>query len=208
MFNGLNRNHRNGRVLASLLLLCLAVSLVGLGAYATFTSTVTQNQTISSGTVSIALGATGAATNRLDIGASNIAAGDTIQRAVNLTNNSNISLASITVTTTASPSNALTTDTTNGLQMVIDKCSQAWTEGGTAPAYTYSCGGTSSSVVASTPVIGSGVTLNNLGILTSTGTAYLRVTLTLPSAAGNTLQNLSTTITYSFTGTQRAGQAA
>ena len=191
------------KTLASLTLLALAASLAGLGAWATFTSTVSQNQTLASGTVTIALGATGAATNRLNIGASNLAAGDTVQRAVNLTNSGSISLASITLTTTASPSTLLDTDATNGLQMVIDKCSVAWTEGGTAPAYTYTCGGTTSTVVASRAVIGSGLTLSNLGILSSTGTDYLRVTLTLPSGAGNTLQNLSSTITYSFTATQR-----
>ena len=191
------------KTLASLTLLALAASLAGLGAWATFTSTVSQSQTLASGTVTIALGATGAATNRLNIGASNLAAGDTVQRAVNLTNSGSISLASITLTTTASPSTLLDTDATNGLQMVIDKCSVAWTEGGTAPAYTYTCGGTTSTVVASRAVIGSGLTLSNLGILSSTGTDYLRVTLTLPSGAGNTLQNLSSTITYSFTATQR-----
>jgi spore coat-associated protein N len=191
------------KILASLTLLALAASLAGLGAWATFTSTVSQSQTLASGTVTIALGATGAATNRLNIGASNLAAGDTVQRAVNLTNSGSISLASITLTTTASPSTALDTDATNGLQMVIDKCSQAWTEGGSAPAYTYTCGGTTQTVVASRAVIGSGLSLSNLGILSATGTDYLRVTLTLPSGAGNTLQNLSSTITYSFTATQR-----
>ena len=34
-------------------------------------------------------------------------------------------------------------------------------------------------------------------------TDHLRVTLTLPSGAPNTLQNQSSTITYAFTGTQR-----
>jgi spore coat-associated protein N len=191
------------KTLASLTLLGLAASLAGLGAWATFTSTASQSQTLASGTVTIALGATGAATNRLNIGASNLAAGDTVQRAVNLTNSGSLSLASITLTTTASPSTALDTDATNGLQMVIDKCSQAWTEGGSAPAYTYTCGGTTSTVLASRAVIGSGLSLSNLGILSSTGTDYLRVTLTLPSGAGNTLQNLSSTITYAFTATQR-----
>jgi hypothetical protein len=96
----------------------------------------------------------------------------------------------------------LDTDATNGLQMVIDKCSQAWTEAG--PPYTYTCGGTTSAVVASRAVIGSNLALSNLGATTAGATDHLRVTLTLPSGAPNTLQNQSSTVSYAFTGTQRA----
>ena len=46
--------------------------------------------------------------------------------------------------------------------------------------------------------------LSNLASLTNGTTDHLRVTLTLPSGAGNTLQNQSSTISYAFTGTQRA----
>jgi hypothetical protein len=44
---------------------------------------------------------------------------------------------------------------------------------------------------------------SNLGSTTAGATDHLRVTLTLPSGAGNTFQNQSSTITYTFTGTQR-----
>ena len=131
-----------------------------------------------------------------------IAAGDTIQRAVNIKDTGSIDLADVKVTTVATTSSLLDTDATNGLQMVIDKCSVAWTEAGTSPAYTYTCSGTTSSVVASVPVIGANRTLNNL-TLTAGSDNFLRVTLTLPSAAGNTFQGLASTIQYSFTGTQR-----
>jgi predicted ribosomally synthesized peptide with SipW-like signal peptide len=69
------------KLLATVAVLGAAVSIAGLGTYATWTSTTSQSQSISSGTVTIALGATGAATNRLNIGASALAPGDTIQRA-------------------------------------------------------------------------------------------------------------------------------
>jgi spore coat-associated protein N len=190
------------KLLATLAILGAAASIAGLGTYATFTSSTSQSHTISSGTVTIALGATGAATNRLNIGASALAPGDTIQRSVDLTNSGSLDLASVTLTTTASPSSLLDTDTTNGLQMVIDKCSQAWTESG--PPYTYSCGGTTTTLVSSRAVIGSGISLGSLSALTAGGVDHLRVTLTLPGGAGNTLQNQSSTISYAFTGTQRA----
>jgi spore coat-associated protein N len=190
------------KLLATVAVLGAAASIAGLGTYATWTSTTSQSQSISSGTVTIALGATGAATNRLNIGASALAPGDTIQRSVDLTNSGTLDLASVTLTTTATTSSLLDTDATNGLQMVIDKCSQAWTEAG--PPYTYSCGGTTSAVVASRAVIGSNLALSNLGATTAGATDHLRVTLTLPSGAPNTLQNQSPTVSYAFTGTQRA----
>ena len=198
------RGSTTKKLLATLAVLGAAASIAGLGTYATFTSSTSQSHTISSGTVTIALGATGAATNRLNIGASGLAPGDTVQRSVDLTNSGSLDLASITLTTTATTSSTLDTDATNGLQMVIDKCSQAWTEGGTAPAYTYTCGGTTSTVLASRAVIGSALALSNLSATTAGNTDHLRVTLTLPSSADNTFQNKSSTIQYAFTGTQRA----
>jgi spore coat-associated protein N len=170
------------KLLASVAVLGAAASIAGLGTFATFTSSTSASHTVSSGTVTIALGATGASTNRLTVGATAIAPGDTIQRSVDLINSGSLDLASVTLTTTATTSSLLDTDATNGLQMVIDKCSVAWTESG--PPFTYTCGGTNS--------------------LTSGTTDHLRVTLTLPSGAGNTLQNQSSTISYAFTGTQRA----
>jgi spore coat-associated protein N len=192
------------KLMLSLAAVGAAAAIAGLGTYATFTSSTSVSQSVASGTVTVSLGATGASTNRLNIGATNIAAGDTIQRSADLINSGSLNLASVTLTTTATTSSLLNTDTSNGLQMVIDKCSVAWTEGGTAPAYTYTCSGTTSSVLASAPVVGSNLALSNLSALTAGSTDHLRVTLTLPGAAGNTLQNQSSVIQYSFTGTQRA----
>jgi hypothetical protein len=127
-----------------------------------------------------------------------------MQRAVNLQNTGDQDLASITLTTTAGTTSLLDTDATNGLQMVIDKCSQAWTESGSAPAYTYTCGGSTSTVLASRAVIGSNLALSTLDALTAGATDFLRVTLTFPSTAGNTFQGLTSAITYTFNATQRA----
>jgi len=193
------------KLLLSVAAIGVAAAIAGLGTYATFTSSTSASQSVASGTVTVALGATGASTNRLTVGASNIAAGDTIQRSVDLINQGSLNLASVTLTTTATTSSLLNTDTSNGLQMAIDKCSAAWTEAGTAPAYTYTCSGTTTTVLASVPVIGANLALSNLSALTAGATDHLRVTLTLPSTAGNSLQNQSSVIQYSLTGIQRAG---
>lgn len=194
------------RLLWTLGLLVATASIGAIGTWATFTTSTSQPQTVKSGTLSIALGATGAQTNRLDVEADDIAPGDTIERSVDLSNSaSTVDLAAVTLTTTASPSSLLDTDATHGLQMTIDRCSQAWTEAGSAPAYTYTCGGTTQSVLASTPVIGSNMALNNLSSLTAGQTDHLLITLTLPTSADNTFQGLQSTISYEFVGTQRAG---
>ena len=201
--SGLPRRRSRGRkLLLTIAVLGATASIAGLGTFATFTSATSASHTVSSGTVAIALGATGASTNRLNIDATAIAPGDTIQRSVDLIDQGTLDLASVTLTTQATTSSVLDTDGTNGLQMVIDKCSQAWTESG--PPYTYTCGGSTSTVLTSRAVIQSGVTLSNLSSLTAGNTDHLRVTLTFPSAAGNSFQNKSSTIQYTFTGTQRA----
>lgn len=193
------------KLLLSLAVVAAAASIAGLATFATFTSSVSQSQSITTGTVTIALGATGASTNRLNIAATGVAPGDTIQRSVDLIDSGSLDLQSITLSTSATTSSLLDTDATNGLQMVIDRCSVPWTESGTSPAFTYTCSGTTSTVLASRAIVGSAMALSNLSALTAGNTDHLRVTLSLPSAAGNTFQNQSSTIQYTFTGTQRAG---
>lgn len=194
-----------GKLLLSVAAVGTAASIAGLGTFATFTSSTTATgPSVSSGTVTIALGATGAATNRLNVNATGIVPGDTIQRSVDLSNSGSQDLASITLTTSATVSSLLDTNTTDGLQMTIDRCSVAWIEAGVSPAFTYTCGGTTSTVVASRPVVGSNLALSSLTTTTAGNTDRLRVTLTLPSTAGNTFQNLSSTLSFVFTGTQRA----
>lgn len=182
----------------------VSAAMASLGTFASFTSTTSASQTVASGTVAIALGATGAATNRLTVGAAGLVPGDTLQRSFNLSNSGDQDLASVALTTTASTSSLLDTDATTGLQMVIDKCSTAWVEIGTSAPFTYTCALTQPTVVASRAVIGSAVSMGSLAALTNGGTDYLRLTLTLPSAAPNTLQGLTSTVSYAFTGTQRA----
>jgi len=191
------------KILATVATVSAAASVAGLGTFASFTSSTSASAVVSSGTVTVALGATGASTNRLTVNASGIAPGDTIQRSVDLLNSGSLDFGSVTLTTSASPSSLLDTDATNGLQMTIEKCSTAWTEAGTSPAFTYTCGGTTTTVLSSRAVVGSNLALTGLSSLTSGGSDKLRVTLTLPSAAGNTFQNLSSTLSYSFTATQR-----
>ena len=198
---------RRGQALLALASVVLGVALAGSGVLATWTATTSAGNTLAAGTVLIALGNTGASTNRLTVNASGLVPGDTVQRSFDITNTGSQDMASVTLTNTASPSSLLDTDTTHGLQMVVDRCSAAWTESGSSPAFSYSCSGSTTTILSSRPVIQSALAMSGLSALTAGGTDHLRLTLTFPSTAGSTFQGLSSTLTYSFLGTQRAGTA-
>jgi spore coat-associated protein N len=191
------------KLLASAALLAAAAGAAGLGTFGSFTSTTSASESVSSGTVVIALGANGTAANRLTVAATGIVPGDTMQRAVALSNTGDQSLSAITLTTTATTTSLLDTDP-NGLVMKIEKCSTAWVEAGTAPAYTYTCTGTKTTVLAQQPIVGANLALSGLSSVANAGVDNLMVTMTLPVAADNNLQGKTSVINFAFTGTQRA----
>jgi hypothetical protein len=199
---GSNRTSR--KLLASVALLAGAAGVAGLGTYGSFTSTTSASAAVASGTVKIDLGAAGSAANRLNVAATGLVPGDTVQRAVTLSNTGDQDLSGITLTTAAAPSSKLDTDPTNGLQLLVESCSVSWAEAGTAPGYSYTCNGTTKTVLASRAIIGQNVPLTNLTSFGSTKADNLRVTVTLPTAADNTFQGLNSTVSFTFQGTQRA----
>jgi spore coat-associated protein N len=190
------------KVLASVAVVCSAAAVAGLGTFGSFTSTTSASAATATGRVKIDLGATGGA-NRLSVPANNLIPGDTVQRAVQLTNSGTLDLASISLSTTASPASVLTNDTTNGLQLKLESCSNAWTEAGTAK-YTYTCSGTTKTVLASRPVIGANIALNNLASLAGNGTDNLVATLSLPPNADDSFQGQSSGIGFTFTANTRS----
>jgi spore coat-associated protein N len=189
------------RVVLTAAVVAAGAATIGAGTYALFSNTQSATATFATGTVNLAAIGTSGANNRLSIGASNLAAGDTIWRAVDIQYTGTISAGGVTLTTTASPSSVLDTDATYGLQMQIDKCSVAWTE--TTSPYNYSCSGTTTNVLASQRVISANMTISPLTLTTNTDN-YLVVKLSLPSNAPDTEQGKSSTIQFSFTATQRA----
>jgi spore coat-associated protein N len=200
----------SGKVLASVALLGVAASVAGLGTYGSFTSTTSASETVTAGTVNVALGDAGTAANRLTIPAVGVIPGDSVQRAATLTNAGNQNFGGVTLTTTAVTPNAQTlptkliTDAALGLQVTVDACNVPWIEAGTAPAYTYTCTGTTTSVLPTRPILGTDVVLPNLQSIVTAKADYLRVTATLPTAADNTFQGLTGSVNFAFTATQRA----
>lgn len=206
------RNHGVSDMVAKLLLsiglIGVTLGSLGSGAMASFTASSEVGQAATAGTVAFAsIGADGPG-NRLSLPATDLAAGDTAQRAVDLTNDGSLDMdpGSVHLTTTAAVSSLLDTDPVDGLQLTVDRCPVPWTESGTAPASTYTCAGPVTVVMAPGPVIRTDEALVGLDVTAGTPN-HLRVTVGLPDTAGDGLQGLSSSIGYAFTGSQRPATA-
>jgi hypothetical protein len=191
------------KVVGSLGVLGTAAAVAGMGTFGNFTdSTTPVATTIQSGTLSIDLSQPGFA---VPVTTTGFVPGDSMTRAVNLVNDGNSPLGSVTLNSAATAGSVLTTDTVNGLQLTVKKCSVAWTQGGTASAATYTCSGTET-------VVGSGPAVNNMALngaasLNAGGTDYLTFAISLPASADNSFQGKSASLSLTFTGTQRTGTA-
>ena len=191
------------KVLASVVLVGGAASVAGLGTFGAFTSTTSATESVSAGRVVIDM--TNQAARGLDIAATNLVPGDTIPRAVQLTRGSTTeTFGSVKMSTVAGTANALSADTGNGLQVAVDQCSAAWVKAPTTNELT--CSGTTDSVIARRPVIGTDLDLAVATTkLNAAGASNLRVELFLPGTAGNGFQGLSNNVTFTFDATQRSG---
>jgi len=199
-------NHKNTRkIMISLGVVGAAAAVAGMGTFGTFTSTTSGSEAVASGTVVIDLNS--GATSPFGVSATNIVAGDVIQRPVTLNNTGTSDLASIKLTTTAPTTSSLLDTPTgvgnsgNGLQLKIDSCPVAWTS--PTPTTPASCTGTATPVLASGPILGADQTLNGLKALGSKMNDNLMVTVSLPTTAGNDFQGKGSVINFAFTGTQR-----
>ena len=184
----------------------IAVGVLSFNAYANFSATASYNQTIGSGTMTLALANESSATIAYNLAGSAIAPGDTMQRALLLTVGGTVATQSISVTATATTSSALDDGTANGLTFKVDACSQLWDETVSGGIPTYACAGSTTAVIASETVatlIGSGNANLTTGLNLS-GASHLKVTWTLPAGAGNTFQNLNSVVAVTFTTNQRA----
>ena len=191
------------KVVGSLGVLGTAAAVAGMGTFGNFTdSTTPVATTIQSGTLSIDLSQQGYA---VPVTTTGFVPGDSMTRAVNLVNDGNSPLSAVTLSSAATAGSVLTTDTANGLQLTVKKCSVAWTQGGTAAAPAYTCSGTET-LVANGPVVNT-VAINGAAALNAGGTDYLTFSISLPASADNSFQGKSASLSLTFTGTQRAGTA-
>jgi len=197
-----HKRSKSRKILLSLTALGLAASMAGLGTFAAYTSTTSASNSVTTGVVAIALATSGTG-NRMSVAATGVLPGDFVERVVDLT-------------TTASPSSALDTSGSSGLQLLIQKCSTTtgWTESGngTTVGYSYTCSGTTTSVLASAAVIQSASPITGLAATAGAGNVtatmdHLMITMTLPLATteAQVPQSSASTILFTFNATQRTG---
>ena len=197
-----SRRSAGTRLAASVALVAGAAAVAGLGTYGSFTSSTTANETVAAGEVKLAMAGQA---QGFDVAATGLVPGDTVQRAVRLTRaGSTEGFGSVSLTT--SGGGLLATDP-QGLRIAVEQCTVPWSK--VAGSMALSCGGTSSVVLAQRPVTVTGqplaattTALNGAG-----AAANLKVTLSLPTEAGNNLQGATGTIALTFDATQRGGQA-
>jgi predicted ribosomally synthesized peptide with SipW-like signal peptide len=182
------------KVALSVAATAFAAALIGVGAYAEWSATAEQDQTVTAGDVELALNLT-----EVSMDASGVAPGDTINRRLALDNTGSIDLSTLTLASTGGAS-PLFTDTTDGLQVEVQKCTVAWSAA-------YACTGTATSIYDGPADISPAVDVSaDLEADVSGGNDFLLFTVSLPTTAPQlTMEGESVTITYSFDGDQRAG---
>jgi hypothetical protein len=185
-------------------------ALVSSAVFASLTATAsnTSGGSVNSGTLKLTQAASGVAgiTGGFVTDITNVATGDTINRYIDVTNGGTLDGNVLTLATAATPSNTLTTDGTNGLQVTIKECSTAWTSAG-------ACTPTATTVLASTSLLNMGVAKTlNVGSLLSASVHHLQFSITLPAGSEvtnngalpvGTVQGLTTAITWNFLETLR-----
>jgi hypothetical protein len=195
--------------------------MTGVGVYAGLNAVATGSTGVTSGTLSLTLGADGNSTGFPQT-VSNIAPGDVYNTYVNLTNGTSTSLAGkdITLAVAAPSSNPLITPPsgdggTVGLTVTVNSCSVAWTvTPGTPGSATCSGTGGATQILAPTAVSSLSTAASLIsGAIAPAAVYHLQMTLTLPSNLNETttngtpptqtIQGQSVTLNYTFGETQR-----
>ena len=191
------------RIAASVAVLGAAASVAGLGTFGTFTDSTTPVVTrTDTGVLSIALteAAHTATLSLFDRGV--FLAGDVESSPIDLVNDGNAALSELRLGSVATASSVLDTDRVNGLQLVVESCSEAWdpADGG------WVCGGTTTRHYAG-PVV-TDVALSGAASLAPGGTDHLLLTASLPSTTtAEMVEGATSSLDFVFSAAQRAGVA-
>jgi len=138
----------------------------------------------------------------------NVAPGDTINRYVDITNGGTMAGQSMTLQLADAANTVLTSDPTNGLQVVISECSTTFT------ATTGACGGTTTTALSSTSANALVAAAKSLTVSSTAAGAvvHLKFAISLPAGSETTangvlplgtVQGLTSTLTWTFSETQR-----
>jgi hypothetical protein len=192
------RRRSAASVLGAIAAVGVAAAVAGLGTFGDFTeSTAPVNTTVNTGVVSIALSQAGD-TGILPFAGGQMLAGDSRTHLVDLVNDGNTALGSVTLKSWASASSILDSDRTNGLQLSVESCSVAWSAD-------KSCAGSRRSFYTG-PILVADNALAGAASLTPGSVDHLLLTATLPTtASGDAFEGATSALNFVFTGTQRTG---
>ena len=184
------------KVLTSLGLVGAWAGLAGFGTFGTFSDGTTTRLRggIDSGSVSLGLGGR---PNDLPLAVGGLLPGGSVTRTIDLVNDGDVPLSSVTLTTVAGTSSRLDTDPAGGLQLSLSACSVPWT----ADSH---CTGHPRVLLPSGPVVRQ-AQLGDPANLQPGGTDHLAVTVTLPETAGNEFAGRRSAVDLTFTAAQRTG---
>lgn len=187
------------KLVASAGVLATAVGVAGLGTFGGFTdSTAPVAVDVESGVLSIDVSDAGGS-GSIPFDGGLFRAGESRSHYIDLVNDGDTALSSVTLATWASESSILDSDAVNGLQLSVQSCSEAWA--GT------SCGGAVETFYDG-PFVVTDHLLAGAASLEPGEVDHLRLVASLPaSASGAAFQNVSSTLNLVFTGTQRDGEA-
>lgn len=191
---------RSKTLLLGLAALTTAGAIAGLGTFAAYSSSKGASADVTSGLVTIALGATGAKTNRFTANVTDLEPGDTYKRSFDFISSTTL-LSSVTLIVTDVASGTKLSGTSSGLQLTLQRCSVAWTETGSGQNFAYSCSGATTTPVGPGNVLGT-TTLTGLDAMNSGATLpttdHFMATLALPTSSPSSAQSASSTITFTF----------
>ena len=204
------RHTTAAKIVGTVGVLGVAATIAGLSTYGSFTDSTTPVDTkVDTGVLSIDVADAGDALS-MPFSGGLMLAGDSRGYRLDLVNNGNVNLSSVTMTSRATASSILDTDTVNGLQLNVKNCTVPWT----VSNFVYSCAGTQSTVYAG-PIVKSNLTISgpsspaSSAASTSVGAVdHLLLTASLPtSASGDAFEGATSSLDFVFSGTQRAGAA-
>jgi len=186
--------------------------MTGIGVYAGLNAAATGTTAVTSGAISLTLNHDGNSAGFPQT-VSNMVPGDVQNTYVNLTNGtaSNVAAQNLTLAVAGAPSNSTlitppAADGPTGLTVAVNQCSVAWTVTTGTPG-SASCSGTTTALLAATPVASLGTASTVVsGAIAAAAVYHLQVTLTLPSslsetttngvAPAQTIQGQTVTLTY------------
>lgn len=186
------------KLLVTGVVLVAAAAVATKGSTATFTASASRSHQITTGNPALLLGATGSSANRLGVDVSALMPNTSAYRAFDITNVGDTTFTSYTLSTIATTHSLLDSDLVNGIQIKLESCSNAWTESGSSPNFSYTCSGATSTLVSTRPIIQTNVPLPGLRSWAPNGTDHLLLTETLPLGADSAFQNANSAITYTF----------